>query len=123
MPRQAREKAPAGTGAQLQRDLETVVAIVNRAQQRLAGAAATELDLQQSKAARHQIDRIQKQLHRIDEEIQPGNKPHVEPSPTHHDAGTECALEWRIQRASLPERWRIVPRASYSNASPAWTYF
>jgi ParB family transcriptional regulator, chromosome partitioning protein len=89
--RQAQEKAPTGTGAELLRDLEMVVAIVNRAQRRLAGAAATELDEQQSKAARRQIDRIQKQLHRIDEEIQPEKKPHVEPSATHHDSGTECA--------------------------------
>jgi transposase len=65
--RQAQEKAPAGTGAELLRDLEMVVAIVNRAQRRLAGAAATELDHQQREAARHQIERIQKQLHRIDE--------------------------------------------------------
>jgi ParB/RepB/Spo0J family partition protein len=89
--RQALEKAPAGVGAELLRDLEMVVAIVNRAQRRLAGAAATELDDQQLKAARHQIDRIQKQLHRIDEEIQPEKKPHVEPSATHDDSGTECA--------------------------------
>ena len=89
--RQAQEKAPAGTGAELLRDLEMVAAIVNRAQRRLAGAAATELDDQQSKAARHQIDRIQKQLHRIDEEFLLEKKPHVEPSPTHHDSGTAHA--------------------------------
>ena len=35
--RQAQEKAPTGTGAELLRDLEMVVAIVNRAQRRLAG--------------------------------------------------------------------------------------
>jgi ParB/RepB/Spo0J family partition protein len=87
--RQAQEKAPAGTGAELLRDLEMVVAIMNRAQQRLVGAVATELDDQQSKAARHQIDRIQKQLYRIDEEILPEKKPHVEPSATHHDSGAE----------------------------------
>jgi ParB family chromosome partitioning protein len=89
--RQAQEKAPAGTGAELLRDLEMVEAIVNRAQRRLAGAAAAELDDRQSKAARHQIDRIQKQLHRIDEEILPEKKPHVEPSATHHDSGVEHA--------------------------------
>jgi ParB family chromosome partitioning protein len=89
--RQAQEKAPTGTGAELLRDLEMVAAIVNRAQRRLAGAAATELDDQQSKAARHQIDRIQSQLRRIDEEIQPEKKPHVEPGATHHDSGTEHA--------------------------------
>src|SRR5205814_8449478 len=89
--RQAQETAPAGTGAELLRDLEMVVAIVNRAQRRLAGAAAMDLDPQQSKAARHQIDRIQKQLRRIDEEIQPEKKPHVERSATHYDSATECA--------------------------------
>jgi ParB family chromosome partitioning protein len=89
--RQAQEKAPAGSGAELLRDLEMVVAIVNRAQRRLAGAAVTELDDQQAKAARRQIERIQKQLHRMDEEILPEKKPHVEPSATHHDSGTEHA--------------------------------
>src|SRR6202050_4385824 len=89
--RQAQEKAPAGTGAELLRDLEMVVAIVNRAQRRLAGAVVTELDDQQAKAARYQIDRIQKQLHRIDEEIQPEKKPHVEPGTTDPDSGNECA--------------------------------
>ena len=44
-----------------------------------------------AKAARHQIERIQKQLHRIDEELLPEKKPHVEPSATHHDSGTEHA--------------------------------
>ena len=87
--RQAQEKGP--TGTELLRDLEMVVAIVNRAQRRLAGAAATELDDQQAKAARHQIERIQKQLRRIDEEILPEKKPHVEPSATHRDSGTEHA--------------------------------
>jgi len=89
--RQAQEKARAGAGAELLRDLEMVVAIVNRAQRRLAGAAAAELDHQQSKAARHQIERIQNQLRRIDEAILPERKPHVEPSATHHDSGTEHA--------------------------------
>ena len=89
--RQAQEKAPAGTGAELLRDLEMVVAMVNRAQRRLAGAAATDLDRQQGKAARHQIERIQSQLRRIDEEILLEKKPHVEPSATHHDSGVEHA--------------------------------
>jgi ParB family chromosome partitioning protein len=88
--RQAQEKAPPGTGAELIRDLEMVVAIVSRAQRRLAGTAATELDHQQTKAARHQIQRIQSQLRRIDEEVLLEKKPHVEPSATHHDSGTEC---------------------------------
>src|SRR5580658_1845342 len=89
--RQAQENGPAGTGAELLRDLEMVVAIVNRAQRRLAGAVVTELDDQQSKAARHQIERIQNQLRRIDEVVLLEKKPHVEPSATHHDSGTEHA--------------------------------
>jgi ParB/RepB/Spo0J family partition protein len=89
--RQAQEKAPAGTGAELLRDLEMMAAIANRAHRRLAGAAATELDHQQRTAARHQIDRIQKQLHRIEDEILPEKKSHVEPSATHDDSGAERA--------------------------------
>ncbi len=99
---QRQEKAPAGTGAELLRDLEMMAAIVNRAQRRLAGAAVTDLDRQQCEAARHQIERIQKQLHRIDEEILPEKKPHVEPSATHHDSRTECeASEQTGDRASV----------------------
>jgi hypothetical protein len=88
--RQAQEKAPAGTVAELLRDLEIVVAIVSRAQRRLAGAAL-DMDHRQSKAARQQIDRIQSQLRRIDEEIQPETRPHVEPSQRHHNSGTAGA--------------------------------
>jgi ParB/RepB/Spo0J family partition protein len=89
--RQAQEKAPAGTGTELLRDLEMMAAIANRAHRRLAGAAAMELDHQQCTAARHQIDCIQNQLRRIDETIPPEKKPHVEPSATHDDSGTERA--------------------------------
>ncbi len=89
--RQAQENAPGGTGAELLRDLEMAVAIMNRAQRRLAGAAALELDHQQRQAARHQIDRIQHQLRRIDETILPEKHPHVEPSTTHDDSGTARA--------------------------------
>ena len=85
--RQAQEKAPGGAATELIRDLE----MVNRAQRRLAGAGASELGRQQREAARHQIDRIQKQLRRIDEQILPEKEPHVEPSTTHHDAGTAGA--------------------------------
>jgi len=89
--RQAQEQAPTGTGAELLRDLEMVAAIVNRAHRRLAGAEATELDRRQGEGARQQIARIQKQLQRIDEKLLPEQEPHVEPSATHHDSGTECA--------------------------------
>jgi ParB family chromosome partitioning protein len=89
--RQGHEKAPAGTGAELLRGLEMIAAIVNRAQRRLTGAAATELDAQQANAAWHQIERIQKQLRRLGETVTPEKELHVEPSATHHDSGTEHA--------------------------------
>src|ERR1022692_4566627 len=110
--RQAQEKGPAGTGAELLRDLEMVVAIVNRAQRRQAGAVVTELDDQQAKAARHQIERIQKQLHRLDEEILPEKKPHVEPSATHRDSGTEHAeSEKRGDRGGAGDLARGGPKS------------
>ena len=86
-----RRRKPRRNGAELLRDLEMVVAIVNRAQRRLAAPLPRSWMTSNAKAARHQIDRIQRQLHRIDEEIQPEKKPHVEPSTTHHDSGTERA--------------------------------
>jgi ParB/RepB/Spo0J family partition protein len=89
--RQQQEKAPTAPGAELIRDLEMAVAIVNRAQRRLAGAAAGELDQQQSESARQQIGRLQKQLQRIGEKLPPEKESHVEPSATHYDSGAACA--------------------------------
>jgi hypothetical protein len=89
---QRQERKPATTAAaELLRDLEMVAAIVNRAHRRLAGAAAMELDRQQGEVARQQIAHIGKQLQRIDEKLLSEQAPHVEPSATHHDSGTECA--------------------------------
>jgi ParB family chromosome partitioning protein len=85
------EKAPPGPAAELIRDLEMVSAIVSRAQRRLTGAEAVELDDQQCSAARQQIHRIEKQLQRMDERLLPEQAPHVEPSPTHHDSGAAQA--------------------------------
>ena len=102
---QVQEKAPAGTGAELLRDLEMMAAIANRAHRRLAGAAAAELDHQQREAARHQLDRIQRQLHRIDDEILPEKKPHVEPSATHCCVSSRTAL-WYLKHSQ--KLWLIV---------------
>jgi len=88
---QRQEKQPAGPAAELIRDLEMVAAIVNRAQRRLAGAAAVELDDQQRAAARKQIERIEKQLQRLEEKLVSEQAPHVEPSTTHHDSGAAQA--------------------------------
>jgi hypothetical protein len=89
--RQAREKAPPGAGAELIRDLEMVSAIVSRAQRRLAGAESVELDEQQRAAARQQIERIGKQLQRMDEKLLSEQAPHAEPGTTHHDSGAAHA--------------------------------
>jgi ParB family chromosome partitioning protein len=86
--RQAPEKAPPGVGAELIRDLEMVTAIVNRAQRRLAGAEAVELDDQQRAVARQQIAQIEKQLQRMDEKLLTEQASHVEPGTTDHDSGT-----------------------------------
>jgi ParB family chromosome partitioning protein len=84
-PKGAPSRAP---GAELVRDLEMVVAIVNRATRRLAGATAG-MNGSQLENARRQIERIQNQLNRMDGRIQQEQAPHVEPSATHHDSGTE----------------------------------
>jgi ParB/RepB/Spo0J family partition protein len=78
----------AAPGAELLRDLEMVAAIVNRATRRLAGATA-EMNSSQLEKARCQIERIQDQLSRMDGRIQQERAPHVEPSATHRDSGTE----------------------------------
>jgi len=84
---QRREEVPPGTGAELIRDLEMVLAIVNRAHRRLTGAEAVALDPQQRTAARQQVERIEKQLQRIDENLLPEQAPHVEPGTADHDSG------------------------------------
>ena len=96
--RQAQESAPAGAGAELIRDLEMVTAIVNRAQRRLSGAAATEVDGQQRQAIQHQIERVQRQLRRIAEELLTEKQPNVESVTTNDDhrtggAGSEQARD------------------------------
>jgi ParB/RepB/Spo0J family partition protein len=88
---QRQEKPPAGPAVELIRDLEMLAAIVSRAQRRLGGAEAVELDDAQRAAARQQIDGIRKQLQRMDERLLPEQAPHVEPSTTHHDSGATHA--------------------------------
>jgi hypothetical protein len=85
---QRQDRVPPGPAAALIRGLEMITAIVNRAQRRLAGAEAAELDDQQRAAARQQIERIEKQLQRMDEKLLPEPTPDVEPGTTHHDSGT-----------------------------------
>jgi ParB family transcriptional regulator, chromosome partitioning protein len=78
------------TGATaLLRDLEMAGAIVSRAQRRLVGVGAAELDTHQRRAAHGQIERIRQQLNRLAERIPEEEEPDVESIPTDHDSGTE----------------------------------
>jgi ParB family chromosome partitioning protein len=89
--RQTEPKAPATSAMELLRDLEMVVAIVNRAQRRLAGAAVAEMDATQCAAVRRQIEQARQQLGRLGERIEKEQAAHVEPGATDHDPGTAHA--------------------------------
>ena len=87
--RQAEPKAQAPAGApELLRDLEMVVAIVNRAHRRLAGAAVTEMDVAQREAVLRQTEQARHQLGRLADRIEKERGANVEPSATDHDHGT-----------------------------------
>jgi ParB family transcriptional regulator, chromosome partitioning protein len=87
--RPAEPNASATGAAGLLRDLEMAAAIVNRAQRRLAGVGAVEMDRPQRQAARGQIEHLRHQLNRLAERIPKEEEPDVEPIPTDHDSGTE----------------------------------
>ena len=88
--RQVEPKATPTPAAELLRDLDMVVSIVNRASRRLAGSVG-EMDRQQLEDARRKIDRARSELNHLTERIAKEQEQHVEPSPTHHDSGTEHA--------------------------------
>jgi ParB family chromosome partitioning protein len=84
---------PASTtgAAGLLRDLEMAAALVQRAQRRLAGAGAAEMDHPQRQAVRGQIEHLRHQLNRLAERLPEEEEPDVEPIPTNHDLGIEPA--------------------------------
>jgi ParB family transcriptional regulator, chromosome partitioning protein len=87
--RQAKPKAQATAGApEVLRDLEMVVAIVNRAHRRLAGAVVTEMDAAQREAVLRQTEQARHQLGRLADRIEKERGANVEPSATNHDPGT-----------------------------------
>jgi ParB/RepB/Spo0J family partition protein len=87
--RKTEPKAQAPAGApELLRDLEMVVAIVNRAHRRLAGAAVTGMDASQREAALRQTEQARHQLGRLADRIEKERGANVEPSATDHDPGT-----------------------------------
>jgi ParB/RepB/Spo0J family partition protein len=88
---QRQEAAPVKPAAEVIRDLEMAAAILERAHRRLAGAETVELDEQQRAATRRQIERMEKQLQRLNQKLLPEQTPHVEPSAAHDDSGTAPA--------------------------------
>jgi len=87
--RQAEPKTQAPADApELLRDLEMVVAIVNRAHRRLAGAAVTEMDAAQREAVLRQTEQARQQLCRLANRIEKERGANVEPGATDHDPGT-----------------------------------
>jgi ParB/RepB/Spo0J family partition protein len=81
---------PATAIADLSRDLGMVVAISHRANRWLAGATV-ELDYEQCRQLRQQVDRALHELGRLAAKIPPEQEPaYVESSPTERDSGTPC---------------------------------
>jgi ParB family chromosome partitioning protein len=86
--RQTESKVPAEADVpELLRDLEMVVAIVNRAHRRLAGAVVTEMDATHCEAALRQTEQARHQLCGLAERIERERGAHVEPGATDHDPG------------------------------------
>jgi ParB/RepB/Spo0J family partition protein len=110
----SQERVPAGPADELFHDLEMVAAIVNRVHRRLTGTTSDELDSEQQESARHQIARIQNQLQRLHRKLLLEQEPHVEPSTTQHDSGTDPAGS-KQARDCAP----AVDLASSSAESPA----
>jgi len=116
---QRQQTTLAKPAAELIRDLEMAAAILERAHRRLAGAEAMELEEPQRAAARGQIERMEKQLQRLNQKLLPEQTPHVEPSTTHHDSGTgdtgsgetrDRARAGSIPRGGAPSPTRELPR-------------
>ena len=89
--RQTEPKASTAPGAELLRDLEMVAAIVNRATRRLAGASGREESQSTAKMCGARSSACKTNSAAWTEEFNRSKQPHVEPSATHHDSGTEHA--------------------------------
>ena len=93
--RQVPASRPAAAG--VERDLEMAVAILRRSGRRLA-VALPEMDGPRQEQAQRQIASARQELERMATRIgKEQQAPHVEPSPTNRDSGTEC-------KASEPTR-------------------
>jgi ParB family chromosome partitioning protein len=103
----------ADPAAEPMRDLEIAAAILRRAARRLAGAAAG-MDPAQCAEARRKIDRLERQLDRLDGRIQQESLPHVEPSATKRDSGTR-----RPARGQTRDRAGLENLAGDGTQSPS----
>ena len=123
---QAEPKGSTAGVAALLHDLEMAAALVSRAQRRLAGTGAAEMDYQQRQAARWQIEYLRRQLNHLAERIPEEEQPYVEPIPTDHDSRTEpsgseqapdCAGTGRLPPGGAPRpALELLP--GYGTASP-----
>ncbi len=96
-----RQGAPVKPAAEVIRDLEMAAAILERAHRRLAGAEAMALDEQQRAATRRQIERMERQLHRLDEKLLGEQTANAEPSATYDDSGTAHAGRWETRDGTV----------------------
>ena len=111
--RQVDPKAPAAPPAELLRELEMALAIVNRASRRLNGALP-EMNRAQLEETRGKIQSIENQLHRMNQKLE--QEQHAEPSPTQRDSGTERQGSHQARDRAHPEN--LPPDGAQSCALP-----
>jgi ParB family transcriptional regulator, chromosome partitioning protein len=115
-------ESPASTpgATALRRDLEIATAIVHRAQRRLAGVGAAEMEAPQRQAARGQIDYLRQQLNRLAEGIPEEDEADVESIPTNHDSRTaHPGSEQTRDRASAGPLPSLGPQGSAFEFPPS----
>jgi ParB/RepB/Spo0J family partition protein len=124
--RQGDPGAPSTAIAELTRDLGMVVAIAHRSNRRLSGATV-ELDRDQCRQLRQQVDRALHELGRLAAKIPPEQETaYVEPSPTERDSGTPCQGSEQARDCAgaehLPRKSRrsLVPKKPNRTGNRSW---
>jgi ParB family transcriptional regulator, chromosome partitioning protein len=114
---------PASTtgAAGLRRDLDVASALLQRAQRRLAGAGAAEMDHPQRQAVRRQIEHLRQQLNRLAERIpEEEEETYVESIPTDRNSRTEpTGSEQTRDRAGAGHLPSVGPQSSAFPFSPS----
>jgi ParB family transcriptional regulator, chromosome partitioning protein len=127
--RQAEPPSPSTPAGELRRDLDMVVAITRRAQQRVK-AAALEMDQRQRQQARRQIDRAVEQLQQVatalSAEEPPRGEKDVEQRSADRDSGTRGAGsepppdrsgDEAVAPHGVPRRWFEIVRGAGAAAA------